>query len=414
MRVLLIHQAFVSPSEAGGTRHFELAQAWARRGNRFLIVASPVSYLSGRRTSTTDRESYLGGRVEVVRAWTPSILHANFFCRVLALASFMLTSLGKGLFCGPLDLVLGTSPSLFQAASAWLVAALRRKPFLLEIRDLWPDFAIDMGVVTNPLLIKSALALESFLYRRAKHIVVNSPAYREILAVDKGVPRDKISLVPNGVDPEMFDPDQDGGTLRAELGVAPDDFLVTYAGAMGPANDLGVVLEAARLLEDRPGIKLLLAGGGKERPALEARAAELGLDNLVFAGPSPKSEMPRVLAASDACLAILKDIPMFRTTYPNKVFDYMAAGRPVVLAIDGVIRQVVEDAEAGVFVPPGDPKALAAAIEELATDPAKAREMGRRGRAAVVEHFDRRRQAARFIELLADVASGAGRGARDQ
>ena len=408
MRVLLIHQAFVSPSEAGGTRHFELAQAWARRGNRFLIVASPVSYLSGRRVKAGGREQYAGGRIEVMRAWTPSILHANFFCRVLALASFMLTSLVRGLSCGRLDLVLGTSPSLFQAASAWLVAALRRKPLLLEIRDLWPDFAIDMGVVTNPLLIKSARALESFLYRRADHIVVNSPAYREILIGDKGVPQDKISLVPNGVDPEMFDPELDGRGMRAELGVAPDDFLVTYAGAMGPANDLGVVLEAARLLGGRPGIKLLLAGSGKDRPALEAKAARLGLENLIFAGPYPKSFMPRVLAASDACLAILKDIPMFRTTYPNKVFDYLAAGRPVVLAIDGVIREVVDRAGAGVFVPPGDAQALAAAIEELATDPAKAREMGRRGRALVLKHFDRRNQAKRFITLLEELAGGRG------
>jgi glycosyltransferase involved in cell wall biosynthesis len=169
---------------------------------------------------------------------------------------------------------------------------------------------------------------------------------------------------------------------------------------MGQANDLGVVLDAAARLRDRPAVRLVFVGDGKERAGLEQRAAAEGLDNVRFLGARPKHEMSQVLAASDACLAILQDIPEFRTTYPNKVFDYMAAGRPTVLAIDGVIREVVDEAGGGLFVPPGDADALAAAIRTLADDPEEGRRMGRRARAHVEQHFDRRAHAAAFVRLI--------------
>jgi len=160
------------------------------------------------------------------------------------------------------------------------------------------------------------------------------------------------------------------------------------------------VLDAADRLRDRPDVTLLFVGDGKERAGLEQRAAARGLHHVRFLGARPKHEMPRVLAASDACLAILQDIPEFRTTYPNKVFDYMAAGRPTVLAIDGVIREVIDEARGGLFVTPGDAGALAAAIRTLADDPEEGRRMGRRARAHVEQRFDRRAHAAAFVRLV--------------
>jgi glycosyltransferase involved in cell wall biosynthesis len=240
--------------------------------------------------------------------------------------------------------------------------------------------------------------LESLLYAGATHILVNSPAYREYL-INKGVPETKISLIANGVDPDMFDPDADGKRLRKEIGVE-DKFVVTYAGALGLANDIPTILRAADRLRDLSYIHFLLVGDGKERSNLEAMARRLGLSNVSFVGSRPKSEMFEVLAASDACVATLKAIPMFRTTYPNKIFDYMAAGRPTLLAIDGVIRQVIEAANGGVFVAPGDDLALANAVNELSGDLPRARAMGESARAYVVSHFNRHKQAAEFLELL--------------
>jgi glycosyltransferase involved in cell wall biosynthesis len=396
VHILLIHQAFVAPSEAGGTRHIELARHAVAAGHQVTIVASTLNYLTGQHRQAADDEVYDGVRVHRVYAY-PS-LHRSFVWRVLTFLSFMCSSVIAALRMRDVDLVMGTTPPLFQACSAWVVAGVRRRPFLLEVRDLWPEFAIGMGVLTNPLLIRVARALERFLYRRATRILVNSPAYVAYLE-RHGVPPAKIAFIPNGVDPAMFDPDASQTEARAALNLGPG-YLVTYAGAMGQANDLGVVLDAAARLRDRPAVRLVFVGDGKERAGLEQRAAAEGLDNVRFLGARPKHEMSQVLAASDACLAILQDIPEFRTTYPNKVFDYMAAGRPTVLAIDGVIREVVDEAGGGLFVPPGDADALAAAIRTLADDPEEGRRMGRRARAHVEQHFDRRAHAAAFVRLI--------------
>ena len=176
--------------------------------------------------------------------------------------------------------------------------------------------------------------------------------------------------------------------------------MVLYAGAHGLSNDLNVVLDAAALLKDNPAIRIVLLGDGKEKPRLETRAAEMGLSNVLFLPPIPKAEMPEALAAADACLAILKPIELYKTTYPNKVFDYMAAGKPVILAIDGVVRKVVEDAQAGIPVTPGDPAALANAITDLASNPAKCRKMGKNGRLAIENQFSRIELAEKFTALL--------------
>ncbi len=404
MRTLLIHQAFVSPQEAGGTRHYEFAKHVQNAGDQFVIVASNLSYLTGKSAVKSKRvvmEQDVEG-IKVLRAYTLPALHRSFFWRILSFLSFMFTSIYAGLRAGPIDIVMGTSPPIFQAVSAWLIAFLRRRPFLLEVRDLWPEFAIGMGVLTNPVLIKLSRWLESFLYARASHLLVNSPAYRDYL-INKGVPSTKVTLIPNGVDPTMFTPDNDGKSIREAFGLN-GHFVATYAGALGMANDINTVLRAASHLQNERDIHFLLVGDGKERKNLESLAKELQLTNVTFVGSRPKSEMKDFLAASNVCLATLQDIPMFRTTYPNKVFDYMAAGRPIVLAIDGVIREVVEAAEGGVFVPPGDELRLAEALTQLSKNPVRCEAMGSRARSYVVAHFNRQQHAEDFLQVLKYVA----------
>ncbi len=239
----------------------------------------------------------------------------------------------------------------------------------------------------------------SFLYTHATHFLVNSPAYRDYLKT-QGLAPARITLIPNGVDVAAFNPFARGELLRRTWGIKDGDFVVMYAGALGLANDIPTILRAAHRLLPNTNIRFLLVGDGKERPNLESLARSMGLTNVSFVGARPKRDMPDVLAASDACVATLKDIPMFRTTYPNKVFDYMAAGRPIILGIDGVIRQVVEAAGGGVFVPPGDDAALAAAVQQLSADAETCRAMGQAARAYVEKYFDRRQQALDFEALL--------------
>ena len=402
MHILLIHQAFAALDEAGGTRHYELALHLVQRGHRVTVITSPVSYLTGQsrqgRSGWIDRESPAPG-IEILRTYTYRAFHRSFFHRLISFFSFMVSSFSAGLGVKEVDLVWGTSPPIFQGLTAWLLARLKRAPFLFEVRDLWPAFAIAMGVLRSPLLIRLSLWLEGFLYRRADRVMVNSPGF-----IDHVVQRGArwIELVPNGADPAMFDPDGNGCTFRQQHGL-DGKFVVLYAGAHGISNDLDVVLEAANHLRSHASVRFVLVGDGKEKAALQARAAALKLDNVLFLPPVPKNGMPQVLSAADACLAVLKPLDLYRTTYPNKVFDYMAAGRPVVLAIDGVIRTVVESAQSGVFASPGDPQAMAQAVERLAADPAAARQQGTNGRLYISRYFARPALARQLTLLLEEM-----------
>ncbi len=400
MHILLIHQAFVALDEAGGTRHYELALQLAERGHRVTVIGSQVSYLTGRAEAVpTQEKADPAGRVTILRAYTYKALHRSFVHRVLSFFSFMLSSFWLGLKVRKVDLVWGTSPPIFQGVTAWALARLKGVPFLFEVRDLWPAFAIEVGVLSNQLIIRASLWLEKFLYRRADRLIVNSPGFIEHVS-KRGAKH--IDLVPNGADAAMFDPHASGNAFRAEYNLQ-GKFVVLYAGAHGMSNDLGVLLQAAQELQDEPQIMIVLLGDGKEKPALLEMAAQMDLQNVKFIPPLPKLRMAEALAASDACIAILKPVPMYATVYPNKVFDYMAAGRPVVLAIDGVIRQVVEAAQAGIFTPPGDAHALALVIRQLAKTPDQAHSMGSMGRLYVQEHFNRPDLAERLAKIIEEM-----------
>jgi glycosyltransferase involved in cell wall biosynthesis len=400
MKILLINQAFVSPNEPGHTRHFEMAQYLHRCGHELVIVASDLNYQTGQRTierSGLFAEQIIDG-VRILRAYIYPALHHSYFWRIISFFSFMFSSVWAALTVKDADLIMGTTPPIFQAVSAWLVALIRRKPFLLEVRDLWPEFGVGMGVLKNPFLISLARGLENFLYARATHILVNSPAYREYM-LGKGVPEEKVTYIPYGTDIDMFNADVDGSSIRKKLGLE-DKFVVLYAGALGQANDIDTVLRAAKRLNDERRIRILLFGDGKERARLQTESERMKLTNLIFAGVCPKKEMPLVIAAADVCLAILQDIPMFRTTYPNKVFDYMASARATVLVIDGVVREVIESSGGGVFVQPGDDEQLAKTILELSKDAGHVKQMGLNARAYLVEHLDRRDKLKETVQLL--------------
>ena len=403
MHVLLIHQAFVTTGEAGGTRHIEFARRLAERGHRVTIITSPVSYLSGESSLTGHflwKKEQWAENIEIRYCWTSSGMHKGFVPRLLAFFSFMFSSFFCALNVKHADLIWGTSPNLFQAWTAWLSARLKRKPFLLEIRDLWPEFAVAMGALTNPLLIRMSQWLERFLYNHADRIIVNSPGFIPYIRDICGKTPD---LVPNGADEEMF-AGADGTAFREQYGLK-DDFVVMYSGAHGPANDLETVLNAADMLRDEAGIRFVFVGSGKDKTRLEALSAERGLGNVLFVPPVPKDQIASVMAAEDAGLAILKKLDMFKTTYPNKVFDIMACGDPVICQIDGVIRDVVEENRAGVFVEPGDARALAETVLRLSADPEGCRVMGENGRKAVMEKFNRDAAAVQLEKIFEEVVS---------
>ncbi len=387
MHVLLIHQAFAAIDEPGGTRHHEFARSLVTHGHQVTVITGTRSYMLDAPTVPASRV----GRtidpygVEIVRCRTYESWHRSFFRRLVSFFSFMVSSSWAGLWVRHVDVVWGTSPPMFQTAGAWALARFKGVGFLLEIRDLWPEFAVAAGVLRQPVLIRLSKWLERFLYRRADQLVVNSPGF-------VGPVRDAgaavVEVIPNGVDPDMFDPAENGAAFRQEHGLE-GKFVVLYAGAHGLSNDLDLVLRAAREMGDQSEVVFVLIGDGKEKPRLMQAAAHEGLAQVRFLPPLPKNEIHRALAAADACLAVLKPLQAYKTTYPNKVFDYMAAGKPVLLAIDGAIRDVVEAAGAGLFVAPGEAQALTAAVRKLQADPELGRQMGARGRREVEVSFSR-------------------------
>ena len=397
MHVLIIHQAFASATEAGGTRHYEFARHLVGEGHRVTVVAGRINYLTGADLPGTPAGTGEPG-ITIVRPYIFRALHKSFAHRTASYVTFMLSSALAAFRVRRVDVVVGTSPPILQGATAWLVARLKRVPLVFEVRDLWPDSAIELQILKSGTIIAAARRLERFLYRRADRLLVNSPGFvAHVEAVSGRTP----TLIPNGVDGSLFSPAQNGAHFR-ERWQAADRFVALYAGAHGTANNLEIVLDAAKLLREDASILFVLVGDGKEKLALEASARSSRLKNVRFEQAQPKDAMPAVIAAADVCIATLRDIPLFRTTYPNKVFDYMAAGKPTLVAIDGVIRQVVEESGGGLFVPPGDARALADALRQLQADRAVCGRMGAKAREYVLRRFNRQEQAESFCALLRD------------
>jgi glycosyltransferase involved in cell wall biosynthesis len=405
MHILLIHQAFAALGEAGGTRHHEFARYMQTRGHHVTVIAGRLSYMTGVTVkphggaSTTVDE--LG--VEIIRCASYGGWHRSFVHRVINFMSFMWTSFWAALRVKKVDVVWGTTPPIFQALTASWVARLKGVPYVLEVRDLWPYFAVEVGVLTNPLLIRLSEWLERYLYRRATLVVINSPGFLDHVR-QRGA--QAVFVVPNGVDPLMISDKAMHAGLRARLGLSDDTFVVIYAGAHGMSNDLGVVLQAAAQFSESDRVAFVLIGAGKDKASLKAKAARMNLKYVHFHPPVPKNEMAGYLVEGDAGLAVLKDITAYGLTYPNKVFDYMAAGLPVLCMIDGAIREVVEKAGAGVFVQPGNPQALAQAVKRWRSEREELTRMGQRGRDFVEQHFDREALAARMLELMQAALDG--------
>jgi len=399
MHILLIHQAFTTIGSAGGTRHYEIARYLAKKGHKITVITSPVSYLTGEKESAgynpLDR-AILDEQIHILYCYTSKGMHKGFFPRLFAFFSFMVSSFFKALSVPDVDIVWGTSPNLFQGFTAWLSARWKNVAFLFEIRDLWPDFAIELGILKNPFLIYFSKKLEKFLYQHADQLIVNSPGFiQPIQKISGKIP----VLIANGSDPEMFRSSDQGEAFRKQYNLEKS-FVVMYCGAHGPANDLDVILDAAEILQNRSDIKFVLVGSGKDKNTLMENAAQRNLKNVIFAPPFSKEKIANVIAASNAGLAILKPIPLFKTTYPNKVFDTMAARKPVLVQIDGVIRELVETYNAGIFVEPGNPYALAVAVRALADDPERCQKMGMNGYQAICKDFSREKSAYLIENIL--------------
>ena len=338
--------------------------------------------------------------INVVRSWLLPFPNRKAYERMLNYSSFCISAAVTGFFVAKPDVVIATSPQLLVGLSGWWVALCKHVPFVFEVRDLWPESLAAVGVGDNKSLLHRALArIAGFLYRHSDRIVVVTPAFQDYLVQHWQVPREKISVIENGVETHLFGPQIENG-LRTEL-EADGKFVVSYIGTMGMAHGLETILEAAsHLRTSNPEIVFLVVGEGAEKQRIVELARKCGLTNLRFIGQQPREKIPAYICASDVCLVLLKKTDLFKTVIPTKMLEFMSCARPVILGVDGQARTILEDARGGVAIEPENSDALVNAIRYLAANPEIAGRLGRNGREYIVRNYSRRQTAEKYILTL--------------
>ena len=406
MRIIVVTHYFPPETGAPQARLSALAADWAANGDQVTVLTGMPNHPTGvipaqYRGAIRRRERRDGYRV--LRTWLYATPNEGVARKTLGHLSFMVSSvLLGGWASGAADVVVVSSPTFFSIGAGWLMARLKRARLVVEVRDLWPAIFTELGVLTSRPLIRLLERLELAAYAAADTVIVVSDGFRANLLA-RGVPAAKVHTIRNGVRPGDFDPGApaDPG-LRARLGAGPGDTLVLYAGTHGISQSLTTVAEAAAQLAARPAsqpVRFAFVGEGADKQRLADRVAERGLDNVTLLPGVPAGLVPALLAAANICLVPLRDVPLFSAFIPSKMFECLAAGKPVVGALAGEAAQILREAGACV-VPPGDSAALAAAILALAADPARRQEMGRQGRCYVEKHFDRAVLAGLYRKLL--------------
>jgi glycosyltransferase involved in cell wall biosynthesis len=400
MHLLFVTHYFHPEIGAPQTRILESARLLRERGHRVTVETGFPNYPDGiippqYRRAVFRREDLDG--IEVRRTAVYPAPNRGFARRIANHASLALTLVPGAAGVRGVDAVIGETPPLFTAASAVAVARLHRAPLLLNVADLWPESAVQLGALSDPRAIAAAERLERFCYAHSAVITVPTAGMRTIL-VDQGQPADRVVHLPNAVDTDRF----------AHAGPPPagSPRRLVYSGTVGMAQGVGTLIDAAReLRETGDDVEIQIAGDGAERPELEARAAAEGLERVRFLGRLPRQEIPALIASADMTVVSLRDVPLFEDAVPTKMLEYMASGRAVIAAAAGEAARLVDRAEAGVPCPPEDPHALAAAIRRLAGDPAAAAAMGLNGRRYVEERLSRRA----FVDHLEALARDASR-----
>jgi glycosyltransferase involved in cell wall biosynthesis len=396
------------PPEIGApqARLSEMGKAWVEAGARVTVLTGFPSHPTG-----VVPEGYRGrwlmeeerDGMRVVRTAVYATPNRGTLKKTLGHLAFMTSSFLQGIgTIGSPDVFLVSSPTFFSVFTAWALSRVKRRPYVFDVRDLWPGIFVELGVLRNRRVIKTLEFLELALYRAAARVVTVTEGFTDNIAA-RGIPREKIATITNGVDMSAHVPGPRDNAVRRELGLG-DRFTVLYIGAHGISHALHRVVEAAEALRDRRDVVFLLVGEGAEKAKITVLRREKRLENLVLLPGQPRERVADFYRAADACLVPLRDVPLFDTFIPSKMFEIMGCARPIVGSVSGEARRILERSGAALLTEPENAAGIAAAVEELAADRDRAEEMGRRGRVFAGEHFDRNRLAARYLGLLEEVS----------
>lgn len=405
MHVLFLTDNFPPETNAPASRTHEHARRWVAAGHSVTVVTCAPNFPAGRVHDGYSNRLYqteVVDGIRVVRVKTFITKNSGFLLRTLDYLSFMVAGFFGALLQRRPDVVVATSPQFFTACAGWAVSLFKWRPFVFELRDIWPASIEAVGAAKGGLMIRMLERLEMFLYRRAKKIVAVTHAFKAEL-VERGIDGAKIEVVTNGVDLSRYEPTPRNEAFAAELGVE-DRLVVGYVGTHGMAHALDNVLAAAKQLAHRDDVHFLFVGDGAARPKLLEEAAELGLDNVTLHPPLPKERMRDVWSLCDVALVHLRDTPLFETVIPSKMFEAMGMGVPILIACpEGEATGIVHDTGSGVVVAPEDPTALAGAVARLADDSDHLNELGLTGLRSA-PRYSRDRLASQMLEHLHDAA----------
>ncbi len=407
MRILFLSDNFPPETNAPATRLHEHAVRWVRAGHEVTVITCAPNFPEGKLFAGYENRWRQVERIDgirVVRVKTYITANEGFVRRTLDYMSFMVTGFVAGLFEKRPDVVVSTSPQFFCALGTWALSAVRRLPWVFELRDLWPASIVAVGAMERSPVIRMLEKLELFMYRRADAIVSVTESFREDLA-SRGIDRTKIHVVINGVDLDRYAPRPRDQALARQFGLE-GKFVLGYMGTHGMAHALDRVLDAAELLRGRDDIAFFFAGSGAERARVEQLVVELRLDNVKMIPRQPKEAMPALWSLCDLALIPLRNTPVFATVIPSKLFEAMGMGVPVLMSLpEGEATAIVKRTGCGVCVPPEDPRAMADAVLTLAADAERMAAL-RSASAAAAPEYSRDRQAGRMVEVLQGVARG--------
>ena len=402
MRILVLSERYLPEIAAPCFRIADHARTWLDEGHEVTVVTCAPNFPRGKvfdgYKNKLYQEEMIDG-VRVIRLWSYTAANEGVFKRTLDYLSFMFMAI---LFCWKyprFDVCVATSGPFFTAVAGFFVSLFRRRPWIFEIRDLWPASVGAVGAMKGwPLRLCEKAEL--FLYRRAHRIVSLTNSFKQDL-IDRGISADKNDVITNGVDVDKFQSDLSPSVARQRLNVSQDAFLLGYIGTIGMAHGLQTVLDAAEKCRDTPEVHIVLLGDGAERKTLEAKAKEMQLTNLSFHDYVQHDEIPSYLRALDMSIVHLKPDPLFRTVIPSKIFESMAVGTPILMAVEGESAEIVDSSEAGTCIPSGDSDIMADTIRRLCSDRNALQKMSIKGRDAVASRYSRRANALMFLTTLA-------------
>ncbi len=405
MNILFLSDNFPPESNAPATRLYEHATHWVAAGHNVTVITCAPNFPDGKvfagyRNRWRQVEDV--GGIRVVRVKTYITANAGFLKRTLDYMSFMLMAWVQGLAEKRPDVIVATSPQFFCAVAGWALAACKRRPFVFELRDLWPASIVAVGAMRKSLAIRLLEKLELFLYRRAAAVVAVTESFRQDL-VSRGIDADKIHVVINGVDLERYAPQPRDAELARRFDLE-HKFVAGYVGTHGMAHALPAVLQAAERLRNDDRIAFFFAGSGAERATVERLVAERKLANVRLIPRQPKERMPALWSLCDVALVPLRNTPVFATVIPSKIFEAMGMGVPILMSLpDGEATAIIRDTGTGLCVPPEEPAAMANALATLAGEPQRMEQLRAACRTAAPS-FARQQLAGAMLEVLQKVA----------